>query len=168
MATITGPTTHHKGMALFPRRVDGAYVALSRHDHETTFLIRSDNLRKWSSAEILLTPEMEWEAIQNGNCGSPIEIEQGWLVITHGVGPMRRYVLGAVLLDRDEPSKVLARLRYPLLEPDESERIGYVPDVLYTCGAMVHDGTLILPYGHADRGIRVAVGSVADLVAAMD
>jgi predicted GH43/DUF377 family glycosyl hydrolase len=167
MATLSGPTAYHKGMALFPRRIGGDYAALSRHDHETTFIMRSDSIRHWESAEAVMVPEQGWEAVQTGNCGSPLETEEGWLVITHGVGPMRRYVLGAVLLDLDEPAKLLGRLTTPLLEPEESEIFGYVPDVVYSCGSIIHGGNLILPYGVADQSIRVAIAPVDRILAAL-
>jgi predicted GH43/DUF377 family glycosyl hydrolase len=164
MSTMSGPTAYHKGLALFPRKVDGEYAAVSRHDQETTFVMRSESLRHWGNAEPVLVPEQGWEAIQTGNCGSPLETEAGWLLITHGVGPMRRYVLGAVLLDIDEPTKLIGRLRAPLLEPSERESTGYVPDVVYSCGGMVVGENLILPYGYADYGIRVATVPVAQLL----
>jgi predicted GH43/DUF377 family glycosyl hydrolase len=164
MSTMSGPTAYHKGLALFPRRIDGEYAAVSRHDQETTFVMRSDSLRHWGNAEAVLVPEQGWEAIQTGNCGSPIETEAGWLLITHGVGPMRRYVLGAVLLDLDEPVKVIGKLTTPLLEPTDEESIGYVPDVIYSCGSMIFDDHLILPYGYADHGIRVATVPVAHVL----
>ena len=167
MATLTGPAVHHKGMALFPRRVDGELLALSRHDHESTFLLRGESFRRWTSAEHIFGPETDWEVIQTGNCGSPLETEWGWLVITHGVGPMRRYVLGAVLLDIDEPTKVLGRLPTPWLEPAEDERHGYVPNVVYSCGSMIHDGILITPYGYSDVGIGFAITTVESLLADM-
>ncbi len=167
MATMSGPTAYHKGMALFPRKIAGEYLALSRHDHETTFIMRSDDIRHWTNAEAVLVPEQGWEVIQTGNCGSPIETADGWLMITHGVGPMRRYVLGAVLLDLDEPTKVLGRLRSPLLEPEEDESVGYVPDVVYSCGSMIHGDTLVIPYGCADQSIRVATAPVAQIIAEM-
>ena len=164
MSTMSGPTAYHKGLALFPRKVGGEYAAVSRHDQETTFVMRSDNLRHWGNAEAVLVPEQGWEAVQTGNCGSPLETEAGWLLITHGVGPMRRYVLGAVLLDLEEPAKLVGRLTAPLLEPAEEESVGYVPDVVYSCGGMIVDGQLILPYGYADHGIRVATVPVAQLL----
>jgi predicted GH43/DUF377 family glycosyl hydrolase len=167
MSTMSGPTAYHKGLALFPRKVDGEYAAVSRHDQETTFVMRSDNLRHWGNAEAVLVPEQGWEAVQTGNCGSPLETEAGWLLITHGVGPMRRYVLGAVLLDLDEPTKLVGRLTAPLLEPLEGESIGYVPDVVYSCGGMIVDDLLILPYGYADYGIRVATVPVSQILAEM-
>jgi predicted GH43/DUF377 family glycosyl hydrolase len=164
MSTMSGPTAYHKGLALFPRKIGGEYAAVSRHDQETTFVMRSDSLRNWANAEAVLVPEQGWEAIQTGNCGSPLETEAGWLLITHGVGPMRRYVLGAVLLDLDEPAKVVGRLSSPLLEPTGDESFGYVPDVVYSCGSMIHEDHLILPYGYADYGIRVATVPVAQLL----
>ena len=167
MTTMSGPTAYHKGLALFPRKIRGEFAAVSRHDQETTFVMRSDNIRHWGNAEAVLVPEQSWEAIQTGNCGSPLETEVGWLLITHGVGPMRRYVLGAVLLDLDEPTKVLGRLTTPLLEPLEEESFGYVPDVVYSCGSMIHDGHLILPYGYADYGIRVATVPVEQVLSEM-
>jgi predicted GH43/DUF377 family glycosyl hydrolase len=167
MTTMSGPTAYHKGLALFPRRIRGEFAAVSRHDQETTFVMRSDNIGHWGNAEAVLVPEQGWEAIQTGNCGSPLETEAGWLLITHGVGPMRRYVLGAVLLDLDEPTKVLGRLTSPLLEPTEDESIGYVPDVVYSCGSMIHRGQLILPYGFADYGIKVATVPVDRVLAEM-
>ncbi len=167
IATLRGPMARHKGMALFPRRIDGLYAALSRHDQERTYVMLSDRLRDWRNAELVLGPEEGWEAVQGGNGGSPLELDDGWLVITHGVGPMRRYALGAVLLDKDEPAKVLARLPGPLLEPAPDERDGYVPNVVYTCGAMLHDRWLVLPYGFSDRGIGFATVEVTALLDAM-
>jgi predicted GH43/DUF377 family glycosyl hydrolase len=164
MTTMSGPTAYHKGLALFPRKIGGEYAAVSRHDQETTFVMRTDNLRHWGNAEAVLFPEHGWEAAQTGNCGSPLETEGGWLLITHGVGPMRRYVLGAVLLDLDEPAKVVGRLTTPLLEPTEEESIGYVPDVIYSCGGMIVQDHVILPYGYADHGIRVATVPVAQIL----
>lgn len=164
VSTLSGRMAQNKGMALFPRAVEGEFLALSRYDNQSIFVMRSEDIRHWSNAELILHPEFEWESIQVGNCGSPLETERGWLVITHGVGPVRRYVLGAILLDLDEPTKVIGRLRVPLLEPDEEESRGNVPDVLYSCGSMVQDGRLVLPYGFADYGVRVAVGSVDEII----
>jgi len=168
MATMTGPAIHHKGMAIFPRKINGDYVALTRHDHERSFVLRSDSVRSWTNAELVFGPETEWDIVQTGNCGSPIETEAGWLVITHGVGAMRRYVLGAVLLDLDEPTKMLGRLRSPLIEAEGEETSGYVPDVVYSCGSMVHAGNVIVPFGYSDNGIKIAVASLDELLAAMD
>jgi predicted GH43/DUF377 family glycosyl hydrolase len=168
MSTMTGPALQHKGMALFPRKVNGEYLALSRHDHERSFILRADHIRRWGNAEVVFGPETEWDIIQTGNCGSPIETESGWLVITHGVGAMRRYVLGAILLDLDEPSKVLARLRSPLIEPEGDEVRGYVPNVVYSCGSLVHGGNLITPFGYSDTSIKIAVTPLDDLLDEMD
>lgn len=167
IATLSGQASHNKGMALFPRKIRGEYVALSRHDQERSFVLRSDDVRVWGNAEVVFGPETEWNIVQTGNCGSPIETEAGWLVVTHGVGPMRRYVLGAVLLDLDEPAKVVARLPGPFIEPEGDERFGYVPDVVYSCGSMEHAGNLITPFGYSDVGIRCAVTPVAELLDAM-
>ncbi|MBW3667186.1 MAG: glycosidase [Actinobacteria bacterium] len=164
VSTMSGPMAQNKGIALFPRTMDGEFLALSRYDNQSIFVMRSDDIRHWTVAELVLRPELEWEAIQVGNCGSPLETERGWLVITHGVGPMRRYVLGAILLDPDEPAKVVGRLRTPLLEPTDAESRGNVPDVLYSCGGMIHGDLLVLPYGFADYGVGVAVGSVDEIL----
>lgn len=168
MATMTGPALNHKGMAIFPRKINDEYVALSRHDHERSFVLRSEDIRTWNNAELVFGPEQTWDIVQSGNCGSPIETDAGWLVITHGVGPMRRYVLGALMLDLDEPSKVVGRLRTPFIEPSIEESHGYVPDVLYSCGSMLHGDNLITPFGYADAGIKIAVTPVRDLIAAME
>ena len=167
MSTLTGPAVYHKGMALFPRRVDGEYLALSRHDHERIYLARSDDLLTWSNAEVLFEPQFGWDAVQTGNCGSPLETDAGWLVLTHGVGPMRRYVIGALLLDLDKPHDVIGRITRPFLEPRDHETEGYVPDVVYSCGAMIHRDVLVIPYGYADYGIRIAVTLVDEVLAAM-
>ncbi len=164
IATMTGPAVHHKGMALFPRKIAGEYVALSRHDNEKSYVLRSDDVRRWSNAELVFGPERDWEVIQTGNCGSPIETEAGWLVITHGVGAMRRYSLGAVLLDVDDPAKLIGRLNRPLLEPEADELYGYVPNVVYSCGSIVHDDYLVTPYGYADEGISFAVTSLSGVI----
>lgn len=167
MSTLSGPAVHHKGMAIFPRQVEGEYLALTRHDHERIFLARSDDLRTWSNAELLSEPQFGWDAVQTGNCGSPLETDAGWLVLTHGVGPMRRYVIGALLLDRDNPHEVIGRLPRPFLEPRDHESEGYVPDVVYSCGAMIHHDLLVVPYGFSDYGIRIAITLVDDLLAEM-
>jgi predicted GH43/DUF377 family glycosyl hydrolase len=166
VTTLAGPAIHHKGMALFPRKIGGDYVALSRHDHERTFLLRSRDVRTWPRADVILEPELEWELVQTGNSGSPIETPEGWLVVTHGVGPMRRYVLGAVLLDLDDPKKVVARLSRPLLEPEDGDH-GLVPEVVYSCGSMLHGELLVLPYGYSDYGIRIAVMPVETVLSSM-
>ncbi|HEX4590086.1 MAG TPA: glycoside hydrolase family 130 protein, partial [Gemmataceae bacterium] len=150
VSTLNGPEVRNKGFALFPRMVNGQYAMLSRQDNENLFLMYSDQPYFWHSKELIARPTYPWEYVQIGNCGSPIETETGWLVLTHGVGPMRKYALGAVLLDRDDPARVIGRLEAPLLEPNANEREGYVPNVVYSCGAVVHGGELIIPYAMAD------------------
>jgi predicted GH43/DUF377 family glycosyl hydrolase len=151
-----GPSARDKGMALFPRRVGGDYLALTRWDRETLGLTRSEDAVTWAASTTLVRPEQPWELVQLGQCGSPLETEAGWLVITHGVGPMRTYGLGAMLLDLEDPSRVLGSLAKPLLIPAEEERDGYVPNVVYSCGGLVHDGQLVLPYGCSDAEVRFA------------
>jgi predicted GH43/DUF377 family glycosyl hydrolase len=163
IATLNGAAAQNKGMALFPRPIGGKYVMLSRHDGISLQLAVSDNVRFWNDVTPLEWPESPWDLIHGGNCGSPLETEDGWLVLTHGVGAMRRYAIGALLLDRDDPRRVIGRLREPLLEPDEDEREGYVPNVLYTCGALIHEDRVVIPYGYADSGIRVALVALEDL-----
>ena len=153
---LTGAAAANKGMALFPRRVGGSYLALSRHDRESNALAASDDPYTWPKPRMLRVPEQPWEVVQVGNCGSPIETEAGWLVLTHGVGPMRSYAIGALLLDLEDPYRVLGTLREPLLTPQDDEREGYVPNVVYSCGALAHDDSLILPYGVSDTGIAFA------------
>ncbi len=167
ISTLNGPAAQNKGMALFPRRVDGKYVMLSRKDRENIHLSTSDDVHHWHDVTQLSQPRHPWELLQIGNCGSPIETEAGWLVLTHGVGPMRRYAIGAMLLALDEPQRVIGYLSSPLLEPNETERDGYVPNVVYTCGAIVHAGQLIMPYGFSDTGIGVAKVALADLLQAL-
>ncbi|MEO6001542.1 MAG: glycoside hydrolase family 130 protein [Opitutus sp.] len=166
--TLSGAAVQNKGMALFPRKIDGRYVMLSRQDNENIFVMFSDDLHFWRSATLILKPTFAWEFVQLGNCGSPIETERGWLVLSHGVGAMRKYSIGAFLLDRDDPTKVLGRLREPLLTPAEDEREGYVPNVVYTCGAMLHGRQLIIPYAVSDFATRFATVSVDAVLAAME
>ncbi|MGP0073815.1 MAG: glycoside hydrolase family 130 protein [Bryobacteraceae bacterium] len=166
--TLNGPAAQNKGMALFPRKINGLYAMLSRQDNENIYLMFSDNVHFWNQRQVLLRPKFPWELVQLGNCGSPIETDAGWLVLSHGVGPMRKYCIGAFLLDRDDPSKVIGRLREPLLEPNENEREGYVPNVVYTCGALVHNGELIIPFGLADHATGFATVPLAEVLAAMD
>jgi predicted GH43/DUF377 family glycosyl hydrolase len=154
--TLSGPAVENKGMALFPRKINDKYAMLSRQDNENIYLMFSEDIYYWSERRLLLSPEFSWEIVQIGNCGSPIETDAGWLVLSHGVGPMRRYCLGAILLDRDDPSKVIGRLREPILVPDQSEREGYVPNVVYTCGALIHEELLIIPYGMSDSAVGFA------------
>jgi len=166
--TLNGPAAENKGMALFPRKIGGLYAMLSRQDNENIYLMFSDNVHFWNEHKLLLKPVFPWELVQMGNCGSPIETDAGWLVLSHGVGPMRQYCIGAFLLDLDDPSKVIGRLREPLLKPNESEREGYVPNVVYTCGALLHNGELIIPYGLADHATGFATVPLAEVLAAME
>ena len=167
MRPMTGSVANSKGMALFPRRIDGRYAMLGRQDNESIWLILSDDLYAWDGGEKLISPQFGWDLCQMGNCGSPIELDEGWLVITHGVGLMRNYSMGAALLDKHDPSKVLARTAEPILRPSPQERDGYVPNVVYSCGAMVHGRTLLLPYGIADSFTAFASCPVDDLLKAM-
>src|SRR5579863_846404 len=166
--TLNGPAAQNKGMALFPRKLNGSYAMLSRQDAENIYLMFSDNIHFWNERRVILKPAFPWELVQIGNCGSPIETEAGWLVLSHGVGPMRKYSIGAFLLDRDDPSKVIGRLREPLLQPNQDEREGYVPNVVYTCGALVHQGALVIPYGLADHATAFATVPLPDVLGAMD
>lgn len=165
--TLNGPAVQNKGMALFPRKVNGLYAMLARQDDENIFIMFSDHLHFWHSTQILLEPAFPWEFVKMGNCGSPIETDAGWLVLTHGVGAMRKYSIGAILLDLEDPTKVIGRLREPLIAPDETEREGYVPNVVYTCGALAHEGTLILPYAMSDSATSFATVSIEDILAAI-
>jgi predicted GH43/DUF377 family glycosyl hydrolase len=166
--TLNGPAAENKGMALFPRKINGLYAMLSRQDNENIYLMFSKSVYFWRERKVLLKPIFPWELVQLGNCGSPIETDAGWLVLSHGVGPMRKYCIGAFLLDRDDPAKVIGRLREPLLKPNENEREGYVPNVVYTCGALVHNGELIIPYGLADHATGFATVPLNDVLAAMN
>jgi len=166
--TLNGPAAENKGMALFPRKIGGLYAMLSRQDNENIYLMFSDNIHFWNERSVLLKPAFPWELVQLGNCGSPIETDAGWLVLSHGVGPMRQYSIGAFLLDRDDPSKVIGRLREPLLRANENEREGYVPNVVYTCGALLRNRHLIIPYGLADHATGFATVPLADVLAAME
>ncbi|MCH9001242.1 MAG: glycoside hydrolase family 130 protein, partial [Planctomycetes bacterium] len=163
--TLNGCSAQNKGMALFPRRINGKYCMVARLDGENLFLLRSDNVYNWDEAVPLCRPTLAWEVVQIGNCGSPLETDAGWLLLTHGVGPMRQYWIGALLLDRDDPTTVLGHLEKPLLAPRASERDGYVPNVVYSCGAMIHHDTLIIPYGVADTYTRIATVPLPDLLA---
>ena len=166
--TLNGPAAENKGMALFPRKINGLYAMISRQDNENIFLMFSNNIHFWHERQILLRPAFPWELIQLGNCGSPIETDAGWLVLSHGVGPMRKYCIGAFLLDLHDPSKVIGRLRDPLLKPNENEREGYVPNVVYSCGALLHNGELIIPYGLADHATGFATVPLQQVLAAMN
>ena len=161
---IHGEHSQHKGMALFPRKIKGEYAMLSRIDGVNNYVMFSDNINLWLKAKKIQEPVYPWELVQIGNAGSPIETEHGWLVITHGVGPMRTYSLGVSLLDLENPSKVIGRLKEPLLTANEEEREGYVPNVVYSCGSMLHNGELIIPYGMSDYATLFASVSLDELI----
>jgi predicted GH43/DUF377 family glycosyl hydrolase len=162
--TLNGPAVQNKGMALFPRRINGRYAMLSRQDDENLFIMFSDDPHYWSDPQLLLQPAELWESVKIGNCGSPIETEAGWLVITHGVGPMRKYCIGAALLDLEDPTKVIGRLRAPLLTAVGVEREGYVPNVVYSCGSLIHGPDLILPYAMSDKASAIATVPLKSLL----
>lgn len=162
--TMGGKHVKNKGMALFPRRVDGKFKMIGRHDGEKLWLLESDSLYTWNNAKRLQAPRETWELVQIGNCGSPIETEAGWLLLTHGVGPVRRYCMGALLLDRKNPARVIGRLRDPLMVPSDEEREGYVPNVVYSCGSLIHNGQLIIPYAMSDQAAGFAIVSVQELI----
>lgn len=164
---LAGPAARNKGMALFPRLVAGRYLALCRSDGESLSVASSPDCYSWDEPHQVLAPSCAWELLQVGNCGAPIETERGWLVLTHGVGPMRTYAIGAILLDLLDPTRTVARLDQPLLTPQAGEQEGYVPNVLYSCGGLVHDGTLWLPYGIGDTRVAVASVRLDDLLASM-
>jgi len=164
MHTLSGAAAQNKGMALFPRKINGKFVMLSRQDGVNNYIMFSDSVRFWNEAELLQEPVHPLEFVQVGNCGSPVETSEGWLALFHGVGPMRTYSIWAELLDLDDPAQVIGRLHEPILTPDEHERDGYVPNVVYTCGSMLHGDTLIIPYGIADQRCRVATVSVSELL----
>lgn len=165
--TLNGNAVQNKGMALFPRRINNKYAMLSRHDGENLFIMFSDDPHTWNNPQLLLRPAELWECVKIGNCGSPIETKAGWLVITHGVGPMRKYCIGAILLDLEDPTRVLGRLQSPLLMPQANEREGYVPNVVYSCGSMIHGNTLILPYAMSDKATKIASTDLDKLIAAI-
>jgi len=165
--TLNGPAVQNKGMALFPRKIGNRYVMLGRQDQENSYVMFSDDLHFWHETRLLLEPKFPWEFIQIGNCGSPIETEAGWLVLSHGVGAMRKYSIGAFLLDLNDPAKVIGRLRMPLITPNENEREGYVPNVVYSCGSLVHRGQLIIPYAMSDYATTFARLPLAEVLASM-
>lgn len=165
--TLNGSAVQNKGMALFPSRINGRYAMLSRQDDENLFIMFSDQPHFWNDPELILSPLEMWNSVKLGSCGSPIETEAGWLVITHGVGPMRKYCIGAALLDLDDPTKVIGRLSEPLLSPEGEEREGYVPNVVYSCGSLLHGRDLILPFAVSDRASAIATVSLKDLLAAL-
>jgi predicted GH43/DUF377 family glycosyl hydrolase len=164
ISLITGESARNKGMALFPRRVHGNYAMISRIDNENLYFMESDDIRYWDRAREIQTPKYPWQVVQIGNCGSPIETEAGWLLLIHGVGPMRQYCIGAMLLDRDDPCRVISQTREPLIVPVDQERSGYVPNVVYSCGALLHNRMLILPYAFSDTSTTVARIDVDELL----
>jgi predicted GH43/DUF377 family glycosyl hydrolase len=166
-STLNGPAVQNKGMALFPRKINGKFAMLSRQDDENILLMFSENIHFWQTSNLLLSPAQAWEFFKIGNCGSPIETEAGWIVLSHGVGAMRKYCLGAFLLDLNDPTRVIGRLREPLLCPNDSERDGYVPNVVYTCGALLHGRELIIPYAMSDSASSFATVSLDHLLEAM-
>jgi len=166
--TLNGKAVKNKGMALFPRKIDGRYVMLSRQDGENNHIMFSDNIHFWQESEIIQEPTRPWEFIQIGNCGSPLETDEGWIVLTHGVGPMRQYCIGAMLLDLENPKKIIARLEEPLLAPHEEDREGYVPNVVYTCGAIIRNGELVIPYAMSDIRSGIATVRVRELINCMN
>jgi predicted GH43/DUF377 family glycosyl hydrolase len=168
MSPLRGDAALNKGMALFPRRLDGRYAMIARQDNENLYLIHSDNLSVWNGGQVILKPRFPWEFVQIGNCGPPIELDEGWLLLTHGVGPVRKYSIGAALLDKADPSKVLARSREPLVRPEASEREGYVPNVVYTCGAIRHGDQIIMPYAVSDTFSHFATIKIAALLKTME
>ena len=166
--TLNGPEVKNKGLAVFPRKVNGLYAILSRQDNENNFIMFSENIHFWYEKELLLRPTHPWEFVQLGNCGSPIETEAGWVVLSHGVGPMRKYAIGAFLLDREDPRRVIGRLPEPLLTPDGNEREGYVPNVVYSCGGHLHGETLYIPYAMSDYASAFATVHMPDLLDALE
>ena len=167
IVTLLGQYAQGKGLALFPRRINGQYMMLGRCDGRSNFLLISDHLDYWHQGSLLAEPRAVWEIVQVGNCGSPIETPHGWLVLTHGVGPLRRYCIGAILLDLEDPSRIVGRLPGPLIEPQDEESVGYVPNVVYSCGAMLHGDRLLIPYGISDTACGFAWVSLDELLHAM-
>jgi len=166
--TLNGKAVQNKGMALFPRKINGKYMMISRQDGENMFIMSSDNIHFWHKAKKLYSPEFPWEFIQVGNSGSPLELDEGWLLLTHGVGPMRKYSIGALLLDLEDPSKIIKWLPDPLISPNEEEREGYVPNVVYSCGAMIYNKEIIIPYAMSDTVSGIATISVEKLLKYME
>ncbi len=167
LVPMTGTAARNKGIALFPRKVGGRYLSIGRQDGENLYLLSTDDLTHWDDGQLILKPEYPWEFVQIGNCGPPIEIDEGWLLLTHGVGAMRKYSIGAALLDKDDPSKVIGRTQQPILAAADQDREGYVPNVVYTCGAMRHGDKLFMPYGIADSSVGFAFVEIAELLKAM-
>ena len=168
LTPIKGAAGRNKGMALFPRKIGGKFLMIGRQDGKNLFLMRSDTIDRWEGGEMLLEPRYPWELVQIGNCGAPIELDEGWLLLTHGVGAMRKYAIGAVLLDKDDPSKVIGRTPNPILSAADEDREGYVPNVVYTCGAIRVGEDLFLPYGVADSSVCFAFVAIRDVLAHME
>ena len=166
--SMYGAAVSDKGLALFPEKIDGKYVMIGRQGGENITIMYSDDLFIWNNYEVIMTPEDTWGYVQLGNCGSPIKTTEGWLLITHAVGPMRKYVLGAILLDLKKPSKIIKKLLKPLISPNENEREGYVPNVVYSCGSMEHEGNLIVPYAMSDSASTFASINIEELIDEMD
>lgn len=167
LTPLRGAAARNKGMALFPRRINGRYAMIARQDSENLFLLYSDDLLHWEEGQILMKPEFAWQFVQIGNCGSPVEIDEGWLLFTHGVGPMRRYAIGVTLLDKQDPSIILSRTVEPLLQPEPTEREGYVPNVVYSCGAMRHGDLIALPYAVSDTYSNFTTIKIRELLETM-
>jgi predicted GH43/DUF377 family glycosyl hydrolase len=161
---MRGKFAENKGIGLFPRRINGEYAMIGRIDGENLFLSKSDSIDYWDEGVQMIEPKYDWEFVQIGNCGPPLLTEAGWLLLTHGVGPMRRYCIGAVLLDLKEPTKVIGRLQGPLLSPTDEERSGYVPNVVYSCGALIHRDVLVIPYGISDAAAGFAIVRLEELL----
>jgi predicted GH43/DUF377 family glycosyl hydrolase len=164
---MTGPAARNKGMAIFPKKIAGKWAVIGRQDGESLFFLTSDDLLHWEEGVQLLCPIYPWELVQIGNCGSPIEIDEGWLLLTHGVGAMRKYAIGAVLLDKQDPCKILGRTAQPILSPSDEDREGYVPNVVYTCGAIAHGRRLFMPFGVADSSVGFSFVDIDQLLAVM-
>ncbi len=167
LTPIRGGAGRNKGMALFPRKIDGKFLMIGRQDGKNLYLLRSDKIDEWDGGELLLEPKFPWELVQIGNCGAPIELDEGWLVLTHGVGAMRKYAIGAALLDKDDPSIVIGRTPNPILSAADEDREGYVPNVVYTCGAIRIGDDLFLPYGVADSSVCFAFVAIKDILGQM-
>jgi predicted GH43/DUF377 family glycosyl hydrolase len=164
LTPLTGTATRNKGMGLFPRKINGRYAMIGRQDNENLHLLFSDNIHDWNGGHAFLQPAYPWEFVQIGNCGAPIELDEGWLLLTHGVGAVRKYSIGAVLLDKHDPSKVLARTKEPLIKPEPTEREGYVPNVVYTCGGLRHGEQIVIPYAISDTVTKFATITIADIL----
>ena len=167
LTPIKGGAGRNKGMALFPRKIDGQFLMIGRQDGKNLYLLRSDTIDHWEGGTLLLEPRFPWEFVQIGNCGAPIELDEGWLVLTHGVGAMRKYAIGAALLDKDDPSRVIGRTAVPILSAADEDREGYVPNVVYTCGAIRVGDDLFLPYGVADSSVCFAFVAISEILAQM-